>query len=173
MNDRNYGPLISVVVPVYGTEEYFTRCMDSLLEQTYPDLEILVVNDGSKGDIRERIKKYTAPVSNSGSGPIVRFIDFAENAGLLRARVLGAREASGEFIAFAEGQFGKKAKTDISIIIMTVRSCLMNWSERMFRRHSSHRSSRIIPGIRSGTSCIGRACGICACPNMRRSKSTS
>ena len=72
MNERKHGPLISVVVPVYGTEEYFTRCMDSLLEQTYPDLEILVVNDGSKGDIRERIKKYTAPVSNSGSGPIVR-----------------------------------------------------------------------------------------------------
>ena len=64
MNDRNCGPLISVIVPVYGTEEYFTRCMDSLLEQTYPDLEILVVNDGSKGDIRERIKKYIAPVSN-------------------------------------------------------------------------------------------------------------
>ena len=59
MNERNHGLLISVVVPVYGTEEYFTRCMDSLLEQTYPDLEILVVNDGSKGDIRERIKKYT------------------------------------------------------------------------------------------------------------------
>ena len=100
MNERKHGPLISVVVPVYGTEEYFTRCMDSLLEQTYPDLEILVVNDGSKGDIRERIKKYTAPDSNAGSGPIVRFLDFSENAGLLRARVLGAREASGEFIAF-------------------------------------------------------------------------
>ncbi len=102
MNERKHGPLISVVVPVYGTEEYFTRCMDSLLEQTYPDLEILVVNDGSKGDIRERIKKYTAPDSNAGSGPIVRFLDFSENAGLLRARVLGAREASGEFIAFVD-----------------------------------------------------------------------
>ena len=102
MNDRIYGPLISVVVPVYGTEKYFTRCMDSLLEQTYPNLEILVVNDGSKGDIRERIQKYTAPDSNSGIGPTVRFLDFSENAGLLRARVLGAREAAGEFIAFVD-----------------------------------------------------------------------
>ena len=102
MNDRNYGPLISVVVPVYGTEEYFTRCMDSLLEQSYPNLEILVVNDGSKGDIRKRIHKYLAPDSDSGCGPTVRFLDFSENAGLLRARVLGAREASGEFIAFVD-----------------------------------------------------------------------
>ena len=102
MNDRNYGPLISVVVPVYGTEEYFTRCIDSLLEQTCPNLEILVVNDGSKGNIRERIQKYTAPESNSGSGPTVRFIDLPENVGLLRARVLGVREASGEYIAFVD-----------------------------------------------------------------------
>ena len=102
MNDRNYGPLISVVVPVYGTEEYFTRCMDSLLEQSYPNLEILVVNDGSKGDIRKRIHKYLAPDSDSGCSPTVRFLDFSENAGLLRARVLGAREASGEFIAFVD-----------------------------------------------------------------------
>ena len=102
MNDRNCGPLISVIVPVYGTEEYFTRCMDSLLEQTCPNLEILVVNDGSKGNIRERIQKYTAPGSNSGCGPTVRFIDLSENVGLLRARVLGAREASGEFIAFVD-----------------------------------------------------------------------
>ena len=102
MNERKHGPLISVVVPVYGTEEYFTRCMDSLLEQTYPNLEILVVNDGSKGDIRERIQKYIVPDSNSETGPTVRFLDFSENAGLLRARVLGAREAKGEFIAFVD-----------------------------------------------------------------------
>ena len=76
--------------------------MDSLLEQTYPNLEILVVNDGSKGDIRERVRKYTEPDAASGKGPFVRFLDFSENAGLLRARVLGAREASGEFIAFVD-----------------------------------------------------------------------
>jgi glycosyltransferase involved in cell wall biosynthesis len=76
--------------------------MDSLLEQTCPNLEILVVNDGSKGNIRERIQKYTAPDSKSGSGPTVRFIDLPENVGLLRARVLGAREASGEYIAFVD-----------------------------------------------------------------------
>ena len=102
MNDRNCGPLISVIVPVYGTEEYFTRCMDSLLMQTYPNLEIIVVNDGSKGDIRERVRQYMGSDVFSGAGPSVRFLDLPENVGLLRARVLGAREAAGEFIAFAD-----------------------------------------------------------------------
>ena len=102
MNDRNCGPLISVIVPVYGTEEYFTRCMDSLLMQTYPNLEIIVVNDGSKGDIRERVRQYMGSDVFSGAGPSVRFLDLPENVGLLRARVQGAREAAGEFIAFAE-----------------------------------------------------------------------
>ena len=40
-------PLISVIVPVYKTQEYLTRCVDSLLAQTYRNLEILLIDDGS------------------------------------------------------------------------------------------------------------------------------
>lgn len=40
-------PLISVIVPVYNTEAYLRKCLDSICEQTYPHLEILCVNDGS------------------------------------------------------------------------------------------------------------------------------
>lgn len=51
-------PLISVIVPVYGTEKYFDRCIQSLLDQSFRNLEIIVVNDGSPGNIRELAENY-------------------------------------------------------------------------------------------------------------------
>ncbi|MDO4615699.1 MAG: glycosyltransferase, partial [Lachnospiraceae bacterium] len=93
--NRERLPLISVIVPVYGTEELFDRCMDSLLSQSLKELEIVVVDDGSGGDIRERIKPRLAD-------PRVRFFSNDHNQGLIRARVRGLREARGKYVAFAD-----------------------------------------------------------------------
>ena len=95
MVDCDDNPIISIIVPVYGTEQYFDRCINSLLNQSYKNLEIIVVNDGSKGNISELIKQYTEDVR-------VKFIDNAENNGLLRARVCGSKKATGEYIAFVD-----------------------------------------------------------------------
>ena len=117
----NKNPLISIVVPVYGTEGYFDRCIKSLLGQSYKNIEIIVVNDGSKGNISERIKNYS-------SDKRVVFIDNKVNRGLLRARVCGASKAKGEYIAFVDSddyvshdyyrvQISKALKTDADIVI--------------------------------------------------------
>ena len=53
-------PLISVVVPVYNVEKYLSRCVDSILAQTYENLEIILVNDASTDTSGEIISKYTA-----------------------------------------------------------------------------------------------------------------
>ena len=98
MEQKKHKPLLSVVVPVYGTEAYFDRCMESLLAQTYDALEIIVVNDGSPGDIRERIRPYLEEDGHKK----VRFADGEENLGLLRARVRGASLAGGEYLAFVD-----------------------------------------------------------------------
>lgn len=88
-------PLLSIVVPVYGTEQYFERCINSLLEQSYKNLEIIIVNDGSPGNITDLVAPYLVDTR-------VVFIDNKENRGLLRARVCGAREAHGNYIAFVD-----------------------------------------------------------------------
>ena len=43
-------PKISVIVPVYGVEKYIKKCLDSIVNQTFKDIEIIVVNDGTKDD---------------------------------------------------------------------------------------------------------------------------
>ncbi len=50
--------LITVIVTVYNTEQYFDRCIKSIISQTYKNLEIIVVNDASKGNISQLIKEY-------------------------------------------------------------------------------------------------------------------
>ena len=50
-------PNVSVIVPVYNVEDYIERCMESLINQTLKDIEIIVVNDGSTDNSEIRIKK--------------------------------------------------------------------------------------------------------------------
>lgn len=86
---------ISIIVPVYGTEQYLERCLNSLLNQSYKNIEIIVVNDGSPGNVAELMKSYE---NNSR----IRFVNKQENHGLLRARVIGAGYAQGDYIAFVD-----------------------------------------------------------------------
>ena len=51
-------PKVSVIVPVYNVEEYLERCLDSLVNQTLKDIEIIIVNDGSIDGSKEIIQKY-------------------------------------------------------------------------------------------------------------------
>lgn len=87
---------VSVIIPVYNTEQFFDRCITSVMEQSYHNLEIIVVNDGSPGNIRQLIQKYQEKDSR------ITFIDNQENLGLLKARVCGARHASGDYLAFVD-----------------------------------------------------------------------
>ena len=51
--------LISVIVPVYNVEKYLSRCIESILDQTYEKFELIIVNDGSPDDCDKIIKKYS------------------------------------------------------------------------------------------------------------------
>ena len=86
---------ISVIVPVYNVAPYLHKCVDSLLAQTYPDLEIILVDDGST-DGSERICDEYA-----GHYPHITVIH-QKNAGLSVARNVGLEAASGEWIAFLD-----------------------------------------------------------------------
>lgn len=87
---------ITVVVPAYNNGEYLPRCLDSLLAQSHRELEIIVVNDGSKDNTKEVLDDYAARYDR------VKAIH-KENGGVTSARLAGAAQATGEWIGFVDG----------------------------------------------------------------------
>lgn len=89
-------PLLSIIVPVYKTEKYLTRCLDSIMNQTYKHLEIIIVNDASPDNSISIITEY-AKKDN-------RFVilNHSENQGLFQARITGIEAARGEYFAFVD-----------------------------------------------------------------------
>jgi len=88
-------PEISVVIPVYNVRDYLPKCLDSVLGQTFRDFELIAVNDGSKDDSLEILKRYAEQDER------IRIIDKA-NGGLSDARNAGMAVARGEFIQFID-----------------------------------------------------------------------
>lgn len=86
---------ISVIIPVYNTEDYIDRCLYSVCNQTYKNLQILIVNDGTKDNSEEIINKYLKIDS--------RIIYLKkENGGLSSARNYGLSFATGDFLSFVD-----------------------------------------------------------------------
>lgn len=88
-------PLISVIIPVYGVEKYISQCLESVINQTYKNLEVIVVNDGTKDRSAEIAKEYAAKDSR------IKVYDF-ENGGLSVARNRGLEIATGEYISYLD-----------------------------------------------------------------------
>ena len=87
--------MISIIIPVYKTEPYLRKCLDSVCGQTYRDLEIIVVNDGSPDNSKAVLDEYQRRDSR------IRVID-QKNAGLSSARNSGLAAASGDYILFLD-----------------------------------------------------------------------
>lgn len=87
---------VSIIVPVYNVELYLEKCLLSLVNQTLQDIEILVVNDGSKDQSQQIIEKFQREYPNK----IFGFIK--ENGGLSDARNFGIERAKGEYLGFVD-----------------------------------------------------------------------
>ena len=85
------GPLISVVLPIYNIESYLDRCMESVLHQTYDNLEILMVDDGSTDSCARKCDEYAA------GDPRIKALHKV-NGGLSDARNYGIEHSTGEYI---------------------------------------------------------------------------
>lgn len=88
-------PLISVIVPVYNTGKYLKKCLDSILRQTYENIEIIIVNDGSTDNSEDICKEYAK--SNKRIVLISQ-----ENKGLSSARNKGITASRGLFLGFVD-----------------------------------------------------------------------
>ena len=87
--------VISVIVPIYKTAAYLPECVDSLIAQTYENLEILLVDDGSPDESGTIADAYAA------KDPRIK-VFHKENGGVSSARNLGIQNATGEYIAFVD-----------------------------------------------------------------------
>lgn len=92
----SYTPLVSILIPIYKVEQYLVECLDSCLKQTYRNIEIIAVNDGSPDRCGEIIDSYAKIDS--------RFIHIRkENQGLPLARMTAMEHAKGDYVLYLDG----------------------------------------------------------------------
>ncbi len=87
---------ISIIVPVYNTEKYIGRCIESIQNQTYTNLEIILVDDGSKDDSLTICQKYAEKDSR------IKVLHTKKNFGVSNARNMGIERSTGEYIGFID-----------------------------------------------------------------------
>lgn len=89
-------PLISIVIPVYNLQDYIEKTLDSVFSQTYKNIEVIAVNDGSKDNSAHILNEYAKK-------EIRLKVIHKENGGVTKARITGIKAASGEYIGFVDG----------------------------------------------------------------------
>ena len=87
--------LVSIVIPVYNGEKYLSRCLDSVIAQTYSHIEIILVDDGSKDGSLNVCMNYASKDNRI-------YVETKENTGVSDTRNLGMSKAMGEFIVFID-----------------------------------------------------------------------
>ena len=113
---------VSIIIPVYGVEQYISKCLDSLVNQTLEDIEIVVVNDGSPDNSQKIIDKYVKRYPDKVKSYI------KENGGQGSARNYGIKYATGEYIGYVDSDdyvekdmyerlYNKAKEDDLDIVI--------------------------------------------------------
>lgn len=87
---------ISVIVPIYGVEDYLPKCLESIIHQTYGDLEIILIDDGSQDNCPSICEEYSLKDNRI-------IVVHKENGGLSSARNAGLDIATGEYVSFVDG----------------------------------------------------------------------
>ena len=87
---------VSVIVPVFNLETYISQCIESIVSQSYENIEIIVVNDGSKDRSEEIIQQYQKKDSR------IKYFK-RENHGLSESRNFALSKASGKYVVFVDG----------------------------------------------------------------------
>ncbi|MBN1111282.1 MAG: glycosyltransferase [Bacteroidales bacterium] len=121
---------VSVIIPVYNTEQYLEKCIDSVLDQTFDSFEIIAINDGSSDNSLELLRSYASCNSN------IRVLD-QKNKGLSFTRNLGIDEALGEYVYFLDSDdwidpdllskmYDSAKKYNSSFVCCGIRKCTEN-----------------------------------------------
>lgn len=166
VNETNE-PLVSVVIATFNMGQYLPDAIESVLSQTWENLELIVVDDGSNDNTADRMTRFNAD-------PRVRYIQ-TENRGQPRAKNRGIKEAYGDFIAFCDADdLWHPEKLKIQMPLFAVRDVGVVYSEvsyidqngndvnkpRPYERHSGDVTHHLVMKnfIPFGTAIIRRAC---------------
>ena len=84
--------LESIIVPVYNTEDWLARCLNSILNQTFEDFEVIVVNDGFTDNSGKICKDFAKQDKR------IKYIELVKNGGLSAARNLAIKHSAGRFL---------------------------------------------------------------------------
>lgn len=114
MNRQN-NPLVSVIVPVYNVEQYLDECLNSIRQQTYENLEIIVVEDCSTDNSLNTFIKHS-------EDPRIKLIQHEKNSGLSAARNTGIDAAKGDYIMFVDSD----DIVQLSLIELCVKYAIVN-----------------------------------------------
>lgn len=95
ISQENNSPLLSVIIPVYGVEKYLPQCVESVLNQTFCDIEIILADDGSPDNCPKMCDKYAAEDARIT-------VIHKPNGGLSDARNAGILKASGKYLLFVD-----------------------------------------------------------------------
>jgi glycosyltransferase involved in cell wall biosynthesis len=140
--------LVSCIVPVFNGERYLGEALDSILQQTYRPIEIIVVDDGSTD---------ATPAVAAGCGDRIRYVR-QENAGAPTARNLGLRLARGEFLAFLDSDdlwhaeklerqmLRFEARPELDLCVTFLRNFWIAELKLEEDRFKGHRLSQPLPG---------------------------
>lgn len=121
MMTKEYQPLISVIIPIYNAERYLQQCIESVVNQTYRNLEIILVDDGSTDKSPALCDAYGA------ADPRIKVVH-KKNEGLVRARKTGVSMAGGAYITYVDADdwidpdtyetvLGKMAGRDADLVL--------------------------------------------------------
>lgn len=91
----NNSPLVSIVIPIYNAESYLSQCLESVFNQTYKNIEVICVNDGSTDGCLDVLKKYASHNDN------LKIIDI-ENSGVSNARNVALKYLAGSMVMFVD-----------------------------------------------------------------------
>ena len=108
---------ISIIVPVYNAEDYLKRCLDSLINQTYKNIEIIIIDDSSTDNSKEIIKKYASKDNR------IRTFFSEINQGVSKSRNIGLKSFFGDYVLFMDSDDYLK---DDALEIMLDRSIKYN-----------------------------------------------
>lgn len=146
MNNDVEQPLVSIVVPIYNTENYLHECLDCLINQTYKNIEIICINDGSKDNSLKILQEYAQKDKRIK-------VYTQENSGEAATRNRGLELASGKYIAAIDSddycslnfveecvKVAEKENSDIVIPFMNIR---MNIAERDIKTFSYFCSTQL------------------------------
>lgn len=127
-----YKNKLSVIIPVYNGEQYLSRCLDSILNQSLKEIEIIIVDDASTDQTLMVSKEYASKYN------IISIIELAENSGTGKARNIGLSKTNSEFVSFLDADdwmdlnayltmYNELIKTDSDIAVCGIRTEFNNY----------------------------------------------